>query len=314
MSESAAAVTPSAPPVRRHRSFSPARILTIAGGTFTQLVRMKVFSFMALFAVLVIGASFAFADLKTEQELKILKDLSLAAMSLFCTLFAIAGTALLIPKDVEDRTLYTILCKPVPRLEYLLGKLTGVVWLIFISLICMDVLFCGVLHLKEKAIVAQQRENLEYRTFGSQEEHERAIAEVTELAAKQGLRWDLQAAVYSIFLKAVVLGVVALLMSAVASSTLFTIMSSLAIMVIGHAQSMARDYLLGEGSQGVMSRLVSGAVALIFPDFKSFDVVDAVVMGDSVPFSSLAQMTGLAAVYLTLYMLAAWVIFADKEL
>ena len=149
---------PPAAPVRRHRWFSPARVLTIAGGTFTQLVRMKVFSFMAIFAVVVIGASFAFADLKTEQELKMLKDLSLAAMALFSTLFAIAGTALLIPRDVEDRTLYTILCKPVPRLEYLLGKLSGVIWLIFVSLICMDVLFCTVLHFKEKAVVAQHIE------------------------------------------------------------------------------------------------------------------------------------------------------------
>ena len=60
--------------------------------------------------------------------------------------------------------------------------------------------------------------------------------------------------------------------------------------------------------------VASGAVALIFPDFKSFDVVDAVILGDTVPFTADLQMTGLAAVYLTLYMLAAWVLFADKEL
>ncbi len=304
---------PPAAPVRRHRWFSPARVLTIAGGTFTQLVRMKVFSFMAIFAVVVIGASFAFADLKTEQELKMLKDLSLAAMALFSTLFAIAGTALLIPRDVEDRTLYTILCKPVPRLEYLLGKLSGVIWLIFISLICMDVLFCTVLHFKEKAVVAQHIENLEYRR-GSQEEKEKALAELVELSEKQGLTWNLQAAVLSILLKSVVLAAVALLMSTAASSTMFTIMASLAIMIIGHAQSMAREYLLGEHAGEVLPRIISGAVALIFPDFKSFDITDAVVLGDPVYLSDLAQMAGLTAVYLTLYMLAAWILFSDKEL
>ena len=304
---------PAAVPARRHRLFSPARVLTIAGGTFTQLVRMKVFSFMAIFAVVVIGASFAFADLKTEQELKMLKDLSLAAMSLFSTLFAIAGTALLIPRDVEDRTLYTILCKPVPRLEYLLGKLTGVVWLIFISVICMDVLFCTVLHFKEKAVVEQHMESLQYRP-GSQETKERAVAELIELSQRQGLTWNLQAAVLAILLKAVVLAAVALLMSTAASTTMFTIMSSLAIMIIGHAQSMAREYLLGEHAGETLPRLISGAVALIFPDFKSFDIVDAVVLGDTVPLSALGQMFGLTAVYLILYMLAAWILFADKEL
>lgn len=44
---------------------------------------MKVFSFMAIFALLLIGTSFAFADLKTDQELKMLKDVALAAMALF---------------------------------------------------------------------------------------------------------------------------------------------------------------------------------------------------------------------------------------
>jgi ABC-type Na+ efflux pump permease subunit len=303
----------SAAPVRRRRWLSVSRVLTIAGGTFTQLVRMKVFSFMAIFALVLIGASFAFADLKTEQELKMLKDVSFAAMALFSMLFAIAGTALLIPRDVEDRTLYTILCKPVPRLEYLIGKLTGVIWLLLISLVCMDVLFCTVLHFKEKVIVQQQLEHLEHRRFDSQEEREKAIAEITELSEKQGLRWNLQAGVVSIFLKSVVLAVVALVMSAAASSTLFSIMASLAIMVIGHAQEMAREQLLGD-SAGVLARLVSGAVALIFPDFKAFDIIDAVVLGDDVPFSALAQMTGLTAIYLTLYLLAAWVIFADKEL
>ena len=307
MSETAA-------PIRRHRWFSPGRVLTIAGGTFTQLVRMKVFSFMAIFALLLIGTSFAFADLKTDQELKMLKDVALAAMALFSMLFAIAGTALLIPRDIEDRTLYTILCKPVPRLEYLLGKLTGVVWLLLISLVCMDVLFSAVLHLKEKAIVEQQLSGLEFRRFQSQEEKEKALTEIMDISQKQGLRWNLQAAVVSIFLKSVVLAAVALLMSTVASSTLFTIMASLAMMVIGHAQSMAREYLLGERATEVLPRLVAGVVALLFPDFKTFDIVDAVVMGDSVAFSQVAQMTGLAAVYVTLYVMASWIVFSDKEL
>lgn len=302
------------PPVRRHRWFSPGRVLTIASGTFTQLVRMKVFSFMAIFALVMIGASFAFADLKTEQELKMLKDVALAAMALFSALFAIAGTALLIPRDIEDRTLYTILCKPVPRLEYLLGKLTGVVWLLFISLICMNALFSTVLHLKQRSIVEKQIAGLEFQRFSSQEEREKTVLEIMDLSEKQGLRWNLQAAVLSIFLKSVVLAAVALLMSTVASSTLFTIMASLAVLVIGHAQSMARDYLLGDQAREVLPRLVTGAIALVFPDFKAFDIVDAVVMGDNVPFAAIGQMTGLTAVYLMLYVMAAWIVFSGKEL
>ena len=64
-----------------------------------------------------------------------LKDVSLGAMSIFTWLLAVLATAMLLPKDIEDRTLYTILAKPVPRFEYLLGKLLGVLALLFVALV-----------------------------------------------------------------------------------------------------------------------------------------------------------------------------------
>jgi ABC-type transport system involved in multi-copper enzyme maturation permease subunit len=54
-------------------------------------------------------------------------------MSIFTSLLAIVATARLIPQDIEDRTVYTILAKPVPRFEYVLGKLAGVLLLLAIS-------------------------------------------------------------------------------------------------------------------------------------------------------------------------------------
>lgn len=301
------------PSPRRHLRFSPLRVLTLAGGTFTQLVRMKSFYFLALFAVLVIAASFAFADLQTDGQLKLLKDVSLASMSLFSMLFAIAGTALLIPRDIEDRTLYTILCKPVPRLEYLLGKLLGVLFLIFIALALMDALFCLVLHFKEQAIVQQQIAVLQNRRFPTREILEANIAAVDEAIRGQGLTWNLQNGVLAIFLKATILTSVTLLVSTFASSTIFTMMTALAIMVIGQAQSIARDVFLGpDASLG--PRAISGAISLLFPDLKNFDIVDAVVTGTAVPATVLGKMIGLTATYLALHLMAAYLIFSDKEL
>ncbi len=298
---------------RRHQWFSPLRVLTLAGGTFTQLVRMKVFYFMALFAVAVIAASFAFADLQTDGQLKLLKDVSLASMSLFSMLFAIAGTALLIPRDIEDRTLYTILCKPVPRLEYLLGKLLGVVFLIFISLVLMDALFSVVLYLKEQAIISEQIAALQNRRPRSREELEANIAAIQETMQSQGLTWQIQNGVIAIFLKATVLTGVTLLVSTFASSTIFTIMASLAIMVIGQAQSLARDVLIGQDAS-LIPRLIAGGVSLLFPDFKAFDIIDAVVTGGVVPAFIMLKMTGLTLVYLVIHLMAAYILFSDKEL
>lgn len=307
------AVPQGAPAPTRHRIFSPGRVITIAGGTFTQLVRMKVFYFMAIFAVAVIASSFAFADLETEGQLKLLKDVSLAAMSLFSMLFAIAGTALLLPRDIEDRTIYTILCKPVPRLEYLLGKMLGVVWLILISLLLMDTLFCVVLHLKTQSIISTQMEVLSAMKFPSPDARDASISQVQETILKQGMTWNLQFGVLAVFLKAVVLTGTTLLLSTFASSTIFTIMSSLAVMIIGQAQSLARDVFLGQDASTV-PRIIAGAVSLVFPDFKGFDIVDAVVSGTVVEGLIMLKMTGLTLVYMVIHLLAAYVMFSDKEI
>ena len=58
-----------------------------------------------------------------------LKDVCLGAMSIFTSLLAILATANFLPKDLEDRTLYNLLSKPVPRFVYLLGKLLGIILL-----------------------------------------------------------------------------------------------------------------------------------------------------------------------------------------
>ena len=116
--------------------FSPTRVWTIAAGTITQLVRMKTFYFLLAFALLVVAIGNLDIHMSTPaRQLELIKKVSFGTMDLFAWLFAIVATALLIPRDIEDRTLYTILSKPVRRIEYLLGKLLGVLVLVGFSLL-----------------------------------------------------------------------------------------------------------------------------------------------------------------------------------
>src|ERR1700721_792941 len=114
----------------QHRAFSPARIFAITTNTLTELTRQKVFYVLLIFALVLIGSSVFMARFTFQQEFQILKDISLGAMSIFSSLLAIVATARLIPQDIEDRTIYTILAKPVPRFEYVLGKLCGILLLL----------------------------------------------------------------------------------------------------------------------------------------------------------------------------------------
>ena len=129
------------------------RITAITAVTWTELVRLKVFYFLIIFALLVIGNSFFLARFSFEEEFQMLKDIALGAMSVFSSLLAILATATLLPKDIEDRTIYTVLAKPVSRTEYLLGKLSGVFLLLALAVLLMGAVFAAVLLLRTQTLL-----------------------------------------------------------------------------------------------------------------------------------------------------------------
>src|SRR3982751_3943409 len=137
----------------RHRAFSLSRVLAITLNTLTELTRLRAFYVLLVFALLLIGSSIFMAQFSFQQEFQILKDVSLGAISIFTSLLAIVATARLLPQDIEDRTVYTILAKPVPRFEYVLGKIAGVLLLLAISTLVMSAAFLAMLYLREQAVI-----------------------------------------------------------------------------------------------------------------------------------------------------------------
>jgi hypothetical protein len=292
------------------------RILVIATHTFTQLARMKVFYFLAVFAVIAIASNFF--DLPQHEGpealganvLRSIKSWSLGAMTLFSVVLSIVATALLLPKDVEDRTLYTILAKPVPRLDYLIGKLLGVLMLVFVSLALMDVLMTVVLQIRT-SMVLEQQETMATAMGWTQD----AIASLRAETMANGPNGSLQGAVFAVFLRASIMASLALLISTFSSSTLFTTIVSFLIYFIGHFQADARDVYLhaGQAGEGVFARIASLLVSLVLPDFQLFNVIDAVIEGQALPLLMLGKLTLVGLYYAFFFTIASWFIFADKE-
>ncbi len=295
---------------RMSGTFSPYRVLVLARHTLTQLTRMRVFYFLGIFvAILIASSMFVLRYNSPEQELKILKDFGLGAMTLFVSVFAIVATSMLIPKDVEDRTLYTILSKPVLRIEYLLGKLLGVLMLIGVSLVVMDALFTGVLYWRQSMITAEQVEVL--RTGGHGEEAVEALRMVIDAA---GVSWSLQAAMLVVFAKGAVLAALTLLISTFASSSLFTIVVAITAFFIGHVQADARAFYEANEIGGGLMKYVAALIALVCPDFQLFNVVDAAVAGELIAWGDVGMLLGAAGGYMVVYIMLAWYAFYDKEL
>ena len=111
---------------RDERPCRPSRpSLRIAANVFKESVRDKVLYSIVLFAVLIIAASLLLGQLTAGQEVKIIKDLGLAAISLFGHFIAIFIGIGLVSKEVERRSIYALLAKPMSRAEFVLGKFLG---------------------------------------------------------------------------------------------------------------------------------------------------------------------------------------------
>jgi hypothetical protein len=298
------------------RGSHASRILTIATHAFTQLARMKVFYFLAIFAVIAIASNFF--DLPQHEGpesvganvLRSIKSWSLGAMTLFSVVLSVVATALLLPKDVEDRTLYTILAKPVPRIDYLAGKLLGVLLLVFVSLAIMDVLMTVVLQIRTSMVIDQQEAMATAMGWPKD-----AIASLREETQANGPNWSLQGAVLAVFLRASIMASLALLISTFSSSTLFTTIVSFLIYFIGHFQADARDVYLhaGQAGEGVVARIGALLLSLVLPDFQLFNVIDAVIEGQALPILALGKLALVTLYYALFFTIASWFIFSDKE-
>jgi len=292
---------------------SPLRIWVLAQGTFVQLVRMKVFYFLLIFVALVLVIAGAGLFWLPTEHLLALKRWSFGAMYLFTMVYSIAATALLLPRDVEDRTLYTILSKPVPRIEYLLGRLVGVLILNGIALAAMFLAMSLLVTWKMPAVEQQLVEQLLHGASGeavAQSEVNQAKAE----AARYGVNGSLLWAVWALYLKASVVSAVTLFISTFASSSLFTIVTAAMVVFIGHFHQLVLDFWKLNEAAGWFGSLVARLLVIVFPNLGLFDIVDEVITGTPLGIAAGMQLTGMGLFYVALFVLLAQLVFVDKEL
>ena len=292
---------------RTHRVFSLRRLTAIIGNTFTGLTRLKIFYVLLLFALLLIGSSVFMAQMTFQQEFQVLKDIALGAMSLFTSLLAVIATARLLPQEMEDRTAYTVLAKPVSRFEYLAGKLLGVLSLLALSLIAMSALFFLVLTLREQSVL---NETARQMNNAPSEQVAEALRQVRASAFNPNLFSGLAV----IYAKGCLLAALTLFVSTFATSTIFTTIVMAFVYFIGHVQPIAREYWMQSNSAAWLTKSFLAIVALLFPDLQSFNLTDDVVAGNAVPLTLLLQTLAMGLFYTAFYLALAWAAFFRKEL
>src|SRR5918996_4301460 len=102
-------------------------VFAIAVNVFRESVRDKVLYNLVIFAILLMGVSYLLGQLTAGQDVKIIKDLGLAATSTFGLFIAVFIGIGLVSKEVERRSIYSLLAKPIHRYQLVLGKYCGLV-------------------------------------------------------------------------------------------------------------------------------------------------------------------------------------------
>ena len=121
------------------------RIAAIAANTFREAVRDRVLYNLIVFALLLVAASFLVGQISIGIERQVLINLSLTAISLFGIVIAIFIGIGLVSKEIEKRTLYTVVTRPVRRWEFMLGKFCGLVGTLLVNTFFMTIGFFAAL-------------------------------------------------------------------------------------------------------------------------------------------------------------------------
>ena len=255
-----------------------ARIAYIAFNTFREAVRDRVLYNLIFFALLMAASSILVGQISIGIERQVVINLGLTAVSLFGLAIAIFIGIGLVSKEIEKRTLYTLLSRPVRRWEFVVGKFAGLSLTLLVNTALMAVgVFAALLYVA--------------RSF------DRADALVL-------------VAVYFIVLEFLVITALTLLFSTF-SSPIMSAVFALAMFVIG---TFAEDLRAFAGMSQGATRAVATAAAYVIPNFAALNVITPVAHGEAIPGSIILWNTLYAFVYAAAAVSAAILILERRDL
>ena len=254
------------------------RVTLIASNTFREAVRDRVLYNLVAFAVLLSGAAILVGQISIDIERLVVVNLGLTAVSLFGVVIAIFIGIGLVSKEIEKRTLYTVLSRPVRRWEFIVGKFFGLTGTLLVNTFCMAIgVFAALLYVSHK------------------------------LQASDG--W-IMAALYFIVLQFLILCSLALLFSSF-SSPLLSAVFTFSLFVIG---TFAEDLRGFAGmTHGVTRWLATGAAYLV-PNFSALNVIGQVAHEQPVSGQLIAYNTAYALAYAAMAICGAVLIFERRNL
>ena len=251
------------------------KIFSIATNTFKEVIRDRIFYSLVFFAALILGASVLISTLTIGEQTKIIEDLSLGAINIFGVIISIFVGIGLVSKEIEKKTIYTIISKPIRRYEFLLGKYLGLAMTLLIYISLMTVCFMTVLYLYIGAA-----------------------------------RWNLLLAVLFIYFELLVVTAVAMLFSTFSTPTL-SATYTLAVYVIGHLIADLKG--LAEKAPSELAKGLLNVLYYVLPNLGNFNIKGEVVHNVPISFERVAATVAYGVLYVFVLLLTASAVFQRRN-
>jgi Cu-processing system permease protein len=254
-------------------------VWTVATNTFREAVRDRVLYNLVFFALLMMGAAILVGQISIGIEQSVIVSLGLTAISVIGIFIAVFIGVGLVSKEMDKRTLYALLAKPVERWEFLLGKYAGLVMTLGVNTAAMAVgLYVALWTVK----------------------HPLANSD-----------WYLLVAVYLILLKLALIVALAMLFSCFTTPFL-AILFTLGIYIAGVFAEELRTMQVVDMTPATMKMLKG--ISYLLPNFENFNVMAAVAHGRAVPGKLVLHDTCYAILYCGIVLLAAAAVFSRRNL
>jgi ABC-type transport system involved in multi-copper enzyme maturation permease subunit len=255
-----------------------ARIGYIAHNTFREAVRDRVLYNLIAFALLISGAAILVGQISIDVERLVVINLGLTAVSLFGIVIAIFIGIGLVSKEIEKRTLYTVLSRPVRRWEFIVGKFCGLAGTLVVNTFFMAIGVFGAL-----LYVAHKFSRPDAWIF---------------------------VALYFIILEFLIICSLSLLFSSFSSPLLSAVFAFSLFAIGSFADDLRRFASLTQG----VTRWLAIGLAYLVPNFSALNVVSAVAHQKPLAGQLILENTLYALLYTVMVLSGAVLIFERRNL
>ena len=251
----------------------------VALNTFREAIRDRVLYNLVFFALLMIGAAILVGQISIGIDRLVIVNLGLSAISVFGLVMAVFIGVSLVHKEMEKRTLYSILSKPIRRWQFLVGKYFGLLLTLAV--------------------------NTGFMTLG--------LAAALFYVGRPFVRSDasILVAVYFILLELALVTAITLFFSCFTTPMLSTLYT-LGIYIAGVFSSDIRE--LGELTHSALAKAVTRVIYYLLPNLHNFNAIASASHGDPIPRSLVCQNSLYAFLYVAIVLLAASAVFSGRNL